>query len=71
MRVGLVRAFLLGDIVIIDSDLRSLDEKTREKVMAGIVTLKSSKTIFMRGEEKMCDYQITVKKGKEAKLVKN
>jgi ABC-type antimicrobial peptide transport system ATPase subunit len=30
MRLSLARAFILGNIIIIDSDLTSLDKKTRQ-----------------------------------------
>lgn len=42
MRVSLVRALLHGQLVIIDSDLKSLDPRTRCTVLSNLVELVSS-----------------------------
>lgn len=53
MRISLARAFFNGDLIVIDSDLFSLDKSTRGKVMKNIrdYTIRNGITVVMRGKK--------------------
>jgi ABC-type molybdate transport system ATPase subunit len=59
LRINLVRAFNLGEIIIINSNLDSLDEKMKQKIIKNMQLLVAGKiqgiqtkfTIFIKGNK--------------------
>lgn len=69
MRLSLARAFMHGKIVVIDSDLTSLDKGTRGKVLGNIsewVKNNGEAVVFIKGKkgdqqlEKVVDHWVRV-----------
>lgn len=63
LRVSLVRAFHLGQVVIVNSSLMSLDQQMRVEIQEGIRRLVTNSnrhyTVFIRENEEIADEVIT------------
>lgn len=71
LRISLVRAFNLGEVIIINSNLNSLDKKMKQRVQSSILGLAKQAyssvgkeyTVFIRDNDEIADEVITFKKG--------